>query len=99
MIRVKEGINLLEMLANCGHSTYTLRKQGLIGEARIQKLRRGALPTWKELDLICMATAYNVGELIEYVDAPEDAHTSADGGADHNGREAKDHDQGKKQEA
>ena len=83
MIRIRDGVNILDLLARSGHTAYTLRKEGLIGEARIQKLRRGDLPTWRELDLICRVTAYNVGELIEYVDAPEDAHTSADGGADH----------------
>ena len=66
MIRVKEGIDLLAMLRACGYSTYELRRQKIFGEATIQKLRRGGLPSWRELDFICEATAYGVGELIEY---------------------------------
>ena len=85
MIKIREGINLLDLLSRSGHTTYTLRKEGLIGEARIQKLRRGELPTWKELDLICRVTAYNVGELIEYVDAPDARPPQARNGADQKG--------------
>ncbi len=66
MIRVKEGINLLELLASLGFTAYELRKQGIFGERTIQKLRQGGLPSWRELDFICSVTAYNVGELIEY---------------------------------
>lgn len=66
MIRVKEGINLLAMLRACGYTTYELRRQKIFGEATIQKLRRGGLPSWRELDFICEATAYDVGELVEY---------------------------------
>ena len=70
VIRVKPGVDLLKLLSECSFTTYQLRKQRLIGEARIQKLRDGELPTWKELDLICRSTCYQVGELIEYV--PDD---------------------------
>lgn len=66
MIRIKEGIDILDMLARGGFTAYELRKQHIFGERTIQKLRRGELPSWKELDFICAVTAYDVGELIEY---------------------------------
>ena len=66
MIRVKPGIDILELLRGTGSTTYELRRQGIIGEARLQKLRRGELPTMRELNFICWATAYQIGELIEY---------------------------------
>ena len=66
MIRLKEGIDLLAMLRACGYTTYELRRQKIFGEAAIQKLRRGGLPSWRELDFICEVTAYDVGELVEY---------------------------------
>jgi len=68
MIRWREGINVLDMLARCGFTAYELRKQHIFGEATIQKLRKGGLPSWKELDFICEVLAYDVGELIEYKD-------------------------------
>ena len=69
MIKIKDGIDLLDLLRRSGFTAYELRKQRIIGEARIQKLRKGELPTWKELDFICENTAYQVGELIEYTES------------------------------
>lgn len=71
MIKWRDGINVLEMLAGCGFTAYNLRKQNLLGEATIQKLRKGGLPSWNELDFICGVLAYDVGELIEYKDDRE----------------------------
>ena len=68
MIKWKDDINVLEMLADCGFTAYELRKQKIWGEATIQKFRKGGLPTWKELDFICKILMYDVGELIEFVD-------------------------------
>ena len=68
MIKIRDGINILDMLARCGFTSYELRKQKIFGEATIQKLRRGGLPSWQELDFICQTTAYDVGEIIQYVD-------------------------------
>lgn len=67
LIRYKEGINVLEMLNGCGFTSYVLRREGIFGERTIQKLRDGGLPSWKELDFICKITAYQPGELIEFV--------------------------------
>lgn len=67
MIRVKREVNILALLKECGLSQYALREQHLIGQSRIQSLRHGALPTQRELDLICRTTGANVGDLLEYV--------------------------------
>jgi len=66
MIKWRDGFNVLEELAKCGFTAYELRKQKIWGEATIQKFRKGGLPTWKELDFICSALCYDVGELIEF---------------------------------
>lgn len=68
MIQVRKDVNILDLLKDSGFTTYELRKQGIIGEARIQKLRAGAVPTLRELNFICWATAKNVGDIIEYKD-------------------------------
>lgn len=67
MIKFREGIDVLAMLKACGFSTYELRRQHIFGEATIQKLRNGGLPSWNELNFICDITAMDVGELIEFV--------------------------------
>lgn len=66
MLKVKEGLNILENLKLSGFTTYELRKQGIIGESRLQKLRNGELPTMRELNFICWALACDVGDVIEY---------------------------------
>ena len=73
MIRVREGVDLLGILAGQGFTTYELRRQGLFGERTIQKLRAGGLPSWRELDVICSLTMRDVSELIEwkYTGIPE----------------------------
>ena len=68
MIGVKEGVNILELLRECGFTAYEIRRQGIIGERRLQALRKGELPTMRELDFICWATARKTGDIIEYTD-------------------------------
>ncbi len=66
MIRWKDGVNVLVELSKCGYTAYELRKQRIFGEAAIQKLRRGGLPSWRELDFICHALCCDIGDLIEF---------------------------------
>ena len=68
MIRVREGIDLLEELKGCGFTTYVLRKEKIFSESSIQRLRKGELPSWKELDFICKTTMLDISELIEFID-------------------------------
>lgn len=67
MIRVKEGVDLLQMLANCGFTAYALRKGKYFSESSIQRLRNGGLPSWKELDFICNITACDISDLVEFI--------------------------------
>lgn len=82
MLKVREGINVLERLKGSGFTAYELRKQGIIGEARIQKLRNGELPTMRELNFICWALGCNVGDIIEYRDTGEPWSNRTGGEAD-----------------
>lgn len=68
MIRVKENINILELLGNLGFTSYKLRKEKIFSESSIQRLRKGELPSWKELDFICKTTMLDISELIEFID-------------------------------
>lgn len=66
MIRVKEGFDILAELGKCGFTTYQLRKCKYFSESSIQKIRKGGLPSWKELDFICNITDYKIDEIIEF---------------------------------
>lgn len=66
MIKIRENINILDILKSIGWSQYQLRKNKVMGVGRIQRLRVGCVPSWKELDWICRVSGYNVGDLIEF---------------------------------
>lgn len=67
MIRIKENVKILEYLKEQGLTSYQIRKQKIMGESRVQRLRHDALPSWHELDIICRITGKDVADLIEYV--------------------------------
>ena len=68
MIRVREGVDILAMLGSCGFTSYVLRKNKIFSESSIQRLRKGGLPSWAELDFICKTLNYDIGEIVEFVD-------------------------------
>ena len=60
-------INVLDTLKEKGYTTYTLRKEKLLGESTIQKLR-GALPvSWENLETLCKLLECNIGDIIEFI--------------------------------
>lgn len=60
-------INVLEALKEKGYSSYTLRKEKLLGESTIQKLRNGEGVSWENLESLCKLLDCDVCGLIEYV--------------------------------
>lgn len=59
--------NLLEKLKENGYNTTRIRKEKLLGESVLQKLREGRLPSWNELNRICTMLEVQPGDLLEYV--------------------------------
>lgn len=68
MIRFKEGVDVLGMLGRCGFTSYVIRNEKLIGQSELQRIRKGGLPSWETLNLICEILCMQPGELLEYVD-------------------------------
>lgn len=60
--------NVLQMLKESGYNTNRLRKEKLIGEATIQKLRQGELVSWATINTICTLLNCQPGDIIEYVE-------------------------------
>lgn len=60
-------INVLEKLKEKGFSTYQLRKQKILGESTIQKMRTGALLSWAELNTVCSILNCQPGDIVEYI--------------------------------
>ena len=69
MIRYK--ISILDALKDAGFSTYRIRKEKLLHEMTLQKLRSGEPVSWAVLDDICGLLKCQPGDLIERVEDPE----------------------------
>lgn len=71
---IRFKVNILSTLADAGYSQNKIRREKLLGQATLTKLRGGGLPSWHELDIICGLLGCQPGDLVEYVpdDLPQD---------------------------
>ena len=60
-------INVLQAIKEKGYTTYTLRKQKIMGEATVQKLRKGELVSWANIAVICELLNCQPGDLLQYI--------------------------------
>ena len=64
---IKYKIDVLQALKNAGFTTYRLRKDKILGEATIQKLRGFELVSWENINTICKLLNCQPGDMMEYV--------------------------------
>lgn len=67
---LKYKIDILGKLKEKGYTSYKLRKDKIIGEAQIQKIRNGELASKETLNTICKLLNCQPGDILEYI--PED---------------------------
>lgn len=67
-LSVQYKVNVLAELKSRGFSSYRLRNEKLLGEATIQKLRRGEPVSWENIATICRLLECQVGDVLEYVE-------------------------------
>ena len=60
-------INIISALKDKGYSTYYLRKEQLLSESTIQKLRSGKGVSWENIETLCKLLDCQPGDLMEYV--------------------------------
>lgn len=63
---IKYKIDILQKLKDAGYTTYKLRKEKLLGEATIQKLRNSELVSWENINTICRILNCQPGDLLFY---------------------------------
>ena len=63
---LKYKIDVLDALKEKGYSSYTLRKEKLLSESTIQKLREGEGVSWDNLDTLCRLLECDISDLLEY---------------------------------
>ena len=62
----KYKIDVLAELKAKGYNTNTIRKEKLIGEAMLTKIRNGEMPSWAIMDKLCELLDMPIGDIIEY---------------------------------
>ena len=65
--------DMLQLLKSKGYNTSIIRKEKIMGEAMLQKLRKGQMVSWSTLDTVCKLLDCQPGDLLEYV-PDADAH-------------------------
>lgn len=63
---LKYKIDILESLKKKGYSSYILRKEKLLSESTIQKLRSGDGVSWDNLDTLCKLLDCDISAILEY---------------------------------
>ena len=59
--------NVLDALKSRGYTTYRLRKERLLSESTVQKLRSGLPVAWENIESICGLLGCQPGDLLLYV--------------------------------
>ena len=63
---LKYKIDVLAALQAKGYTTYRLRKERLLSESTIQKLRTGEGVAWINLETICELLDCQPGDILQY---------------------------------
>lgn len=64
---LKFKVNILEELKNAGYNTSKIRKEGLLSQSTLQKLRDGGQLSWSNIETICRLLQCQPGDILEYV--------------------------------
>lgn len=63
-------VNVLAQLKEAGYNTSKIRKEKIMGEAMLQKIRSGQMVSWATLETICDLLDCQPGDLVEFVREP-----------------------------
>ena len=65
---IKYKINVLEALKEKGYNTGKIRKDKIMGEAMLQKIREGEMVSWAVFKKLCQLLECQPADIIEYVE-------------------------------
>lgn len=64
---LKYKVDIIKLLKEKGYNTTRIRKEHIMGELMLQKIRKGQMMSWNTLEIICKLLDCQPGDLIEYV--------------------------------
>ena len=73
---IQYKIDVLAALKEKGFTTYRIRKDKLLSESTVQKLRSRSPIAWENLETLCELLDCQPGDLVEYL--PDEATESTD---------------------
>lgn len=68
---LKYKIDILQALKEKGFTSYKIRKEKIIGEQQMQKIRTGEIASKDTLNTICYLLGCQPGDILEYVPEPD----------------------------
>lgn len=63
---LKYKLDIISALKVAGYSTYRIRKEGLLSQSTLQKLRNGEGVSWDNIETICELLNCQPGDILEY---------------------------------
>ena len=73
---IRYKIDVLAALKAAGFTSYKIRKQGLINQTALQRIREGKMISWEQFAIVCKLLKAQPGDIIEYVEDQPDAEGS-----------------------
>ncbi len=67
---LKFKIDVLEALRTAGYNTSRIRRENLLSQSTLQKLREGGQLSWSNIETLCRLLKCQPGDILEYV--PDD---------------------------
>lgn len=65
---IEYKIDVLAKLKEAGYSTYKIRKEKLLSESTVQKLRNCEPLAWENISTLCRLLGCQPGDILEYVE-------------------------------
>jgi len=65
-------IDVIQALKDAGYNTSKIRKEKIMGEAMLQKIRSGQMVSWATLETICELLECQPGDLLEFKNDDEE---------------------------
>lgn len=75
---IKYRFDVLRWLKAAGYNTTRIRKEALLGQSTLTKLRRGELLSWGECNKVCELLHVQPGDLFMHVSDMADGVTASD---------------------
>ena len=64
---IRYKVDVMAALKEAGYNTTRIRRDKIMGESMLQKLRSGQMVSWATLEMICDLLDCQPGDLLEYV--------------------------------